>query len=621
MGMSAGAAGASGGRRRGAGTPPPRAVNEINMTPFIDVMLVLLIIFMVAAPLLAVGVPIDLPQTQARPINIDQRPVTIAIDERGRIFVQDEQVADNELVPRLQAAAKAGADERIYVRGHRQVDYGRVAQVMGVVNRRRLQEGRAGDGAGAETVGDAMRFGPFFSKDEPGVAVSAAAHIAFFAAGLMAFSNAPPPFANAEESIAVEIVDPSALNEVMKGERSAERVQETPRPRAERQAEVAQERPPGEQARDVPTPPTRPPEMRVAEQAAAAPPPPPPAPARPPQPARAEPPAAAPPPPPAAAAAAPEPPQRPREAARPEPQPQPQPQPERAREQLAALAEQAELQARRERQAEEARAARQRAEAEARAKAEADARARAEAESRARQQREAREKAEAEARERAQAQAAQREAREKAEAEARERAQAQAAQREKAEADARARAEAQARQRAAAEARAKAEAEARARREAQQAAQFNAGDISRMLQSREAPQASGSTGREVNRVASLGTQTGAAQRMSPSMMGEIRDLLQRRIEECYSPPPGAVGRSVVNPFVSVQLAPDGTLSGQPRISRAGPSPLDQAIAGAALRAVQRCAPFRIPAKFAPFHAEWRSLSVEFVPLKADCRDF
>jgi biopolymer transport protein TolR len=103
------------------------------MTPFIDVMLVLLIIFMVAAPLLAVGVPIDLPQTSARPINIDQKPLTVAIDQQGRVFVQDEPVADGDLVSKLQAAAKAGVDERIYVRGHRQVDYGRVAQVMATI--------------------------------------------------------------------------------------------------------------------------------------------------------------------------------------------------------------------------------------------------------------------------------------------------------------------------------------------------------------------------------------------------------------------------------------------------------------------------------------------------------
>ncbi len=136
MGMSAGAAAAGGGsgrggrRRRGRKHAP---MNEINMTPFIDVMLVLLIIFMVAAPLLSVGVPIDLPQTAAKPINIDQKPVTIAIDDKGRIYVQDQEVPEGELLMRLTAAAKAGVDERIYVRGHRQVDYGRVAQIMGTI--------------------------------------------------------------------------------------------------------------------------------------------------------------------------------------------------------------------------------------------------------------------------------------------------------------------------------------------------------------------------------------------------------------------------------------------------------------------------------------------------------
>jgi biopolymer transport protein TolR len=135
MGMSAGAGAAAGGggrRRRGRGRRHV-AMNEINMTPFIDVMLVLLIIFMVAAPLLAVGVPIDLPQTAAKPINIDQKPVTVAVDDRGRVYVQDQEVSDADLIARLTVAARSGVDERIYVRGHRQVDYGRVAQVMAAI--------------------------------------------------------------------------------------------------------------------------------------------------------------------------------------------------------------------------------------------------------------------------------------------------------------------------------------------------------------------------------------------------------------------------------------------------------------------------------------------------------
>jgi biopolymer transport protein TolR len=129
MGISAGAQ-AQGSGRRGRRARRHKPIADINMTPFIDVMLVLLIIFMVAAPLIATGVPIDLPQTSAKPINIDQKPITISINEKGQIFLQNDPVSETDLVPRLMAAAKAGADERIYVRGHKQVDYGRVAQVM-----------------------------------------------------------------------------------------------------------------------------------------------------------------------------------------------------------------------------------------------------------------------------------------------------------------------------------------------------------------------------------------------------------------------------------------------------------------------------------------------------------
>jgi biopolymer transport protein TolR len=132
MGGSVGAPGRKSGRRR-RGVPRYGAMAEINMTPFIDVMLVLLIIFMVAAPLLATGVPIDLPQTKAAALNIDQKPVSIAIDEKGDIHFMDQPVRIEDLVSRLQAAAKAGADERIYVRGARSVNYGRVAEVMSLI--------------------------------------------------------------------------------------------------------------------------------------------------------------------------------------------------------------------------------------------------------------------------------------------------------------------------------------------------------------------------------------------------------------------------------------------------------------------------------------------------------
>jgi biopolymer transport protein TolR len=132
MGMSPAAAGRKGGRRR-RGVPRYGAMAEINMTPFIDVMLVLLIIFMVAAPLLATGVAVDLPQTKAGPLNIDQKPVSIAIDDKGQIFLMDQPLDIAQLLDRLKETAKQGFDERIYVRGSKAVNYGRVAEVMSLV--------------------------------------------------------------------------------------------------------------------------------------------------------------------------------------------------------------------------------------------------------------------------------------------------------------------------------------------------------------------------------------------------------------------------------------------------------------------------------------------------------
>lgn len=103
------------------------------MTPFIDVMLVLLIIFMVAAPLMTVGVPLDLPQTKAAPLNMDQKPVTLSIKANGQIFLADTELTDDAIVGKLAEVSKQGFDERIFVRGDKKVDYGRVAQVMSIV--------------------------------------------------------------------------------------------------------------------------------------------------------------------------------------------------------------------------------------------------------------------------------------------------------------------------------------------------------------------------------------------------------------------------------------------------------------------------------------------------------
>jgi biopolymer transport protein TolR len=120
-------------RRRRRGGRESAAMNEINMTPFIDVMLVLLIIFMVAAPLMTVGVPLDLPQTRAAPINMDQKPVTLSINPQGQVFLEEKLLRDDEIIPTLKATAKQGTEERIFVRGDRKVDYGRVAQIMALV--------------------------------------------------------------------------------------------------------------------------------------------------------------------------------------------------------------------------------------------------------------------------------------------------------------------------------------------------------------------------------------------------------------------------------------------------------------------------------------------------------
>ena len=130
MGAMTGAA--SGGRRRRRARRGG-AINEINMTPFIDVMLVLLIIFMVAAPLMTVGVPLDLPQTKAAQLNVDQKPITLSIRQTGQVYLAESELKDDEIVSRLGQVAKNGQDERVFVRGDKKVDYGRVAQVMSIV--------------------------------------------------------------------------------------------------------------------------------------------------------------------------------------------------------------------------------------------------------------------------------------------------------------------------------------------------------------------------------------------------------------------------------------------------------------------------------------------------------
>ncbi len=120
-------------RRRSRSGRNYKPMSEINVTPFVDVMLVLLIIFMVTAPLLTVGVPIDLPQTKAEQLEGDKEPLTISVTKTGKFFLQETEIPLDEIVPKLVAITKSGYNERIFVRGDRAIDYGTVMKVMGTI--------------------------------------------------------------------------------------------------------------------------------------------------------------------------------------------------------------------------------------------------------------------------------------------------------------------------------------------------------------------------------------------------------------------------------------------------------------------------------------------------------
>jgi biopolymer transport protein TolR len=132
--MAGGVNGSSSVRGRGSWRARLRPKSDINVTPFVDVMLVLLVIFMVTAPLLTVGVPVDMPETRARNMSEDKEPLAITIKKNGDIFLQETQIQLDELVPKLTAIAKNGYDQRIFVRGDKDVDYGKVMEVMGELN-------------------------------------------------------------------------------------------------------------------------------------------------------------------------------------------------------------------------------------------------------------------------------------------------------------------------------------------------------------------------------------------------------------------------------------------------------------------------------------------------------
>ncbi|OYW63436.1 MAG: protein TolA [Bosea sp. 12-68-7] len=395
-------------------------------------------------------------------------------------------------------------------------------------------------------------------SSEPGMVVSALGHATFLVAGLLAFSSAAPLPDNVE-AIAVEMVDASVLNQVTRGERKAEKVQEQPLQRAERKAEIVERKEEGEAKQDTPAPPSRPAELKTADDNAAAP------------------------LPPSRAANLPKPEVKP-----PEPVKQPQKAgpsaaevAEQKREELAKLAEEAEL-ASKAKQAEEA------AKAAAKAKSDAEAKARAEAAAKA-----------------------------KAEALAKaEQAEAEEAAKEKAQAAAKAKAEAEAKAKIAAAAKAKQEAEAKARREMEIAKNFNPSDISKLLQSKEQAQSTGSAAPQVNRTASLGTERGASQKLSPSLRGQLIGIIQDQLMKCWNVPIAlANARGAVVPQVRMKLAADGSLLGQPGVVNSSSDPLFAVAASSALTATRRCAPLRIPAQFAAYYDDWRDVIVNF-----DARD-
>ena len=109
-------------------------MSEINVTPFVDVMLVLLVVFMITAPLLTVGVPVDLPKTDASQMVGQDEPLVISVNAKGEVFVQETQIALDQLVPRLTAITANKKDTRIFLRGDRAIAYGKVMEVMGTVN-------------------------------------------------------------------------------------------------------------------------------------------------------------------------------------------------------------------------------------------------------------------------------------------------------------------------------------------------------------------------------------------------------------------------------------------------------------------------------------------------------
>ena len=128
------ASGSGGGRRRGRRSNRRRAMSDINVTPMVDVMLVLLVIFMVAAPLMTVGVEVDLPETSAAPMTGQDEPLVVSVTGDGTLYIMESEVPQDTLAEKLSAIPENKRDTRIFVRGDRAIDYGRVMEVMGLIS-------------------------------------------------------------------------------------------------------------------------------------------------------------------------------------------------------------------------------------------------------------------------------------------------------------------------------------------------------------------------------------------------------------------------------------------------------------------------------------------------------
>jgi colicin import membrane protein len=431
---------------------------------------------------------------------------------------------------------------------------------------------------------------------EPGLPASVVLHGAILLAGVISFSN-PKPFADAAEAIAVEVIDESAAREIMKGDPGA-KPQPTPTPRVDRVDDKKEQNAPGEAKRQVNVEQTPKPQEATAKDerkettAAVTPPPPAPRIVPPAPPKAADPPKIADPPKPV------EPP-KPAAAKPPVPSPAKEEEEEEAEEVIRQAArKKAEEQKKLEdqRRAEDARKRdEQRRQDEARRQQEQQKQEQLKQEqARAEQQRQEQQRREQE-------QARQRDEQKKiADAKA---AETRAAdERRKAE-------EAKKTQEAARKA-----AEDRQKREAEQAARNQAtADAARraLLASREAPQNSGNTGQQVSRTPSQGAPTATGQRMNPSEKGQLLGMLADQIRACWNIP--VSGKPSVLPQVRMVLNPDGSLAGQPVLINASGDPTFRAVADSGMRAIRQCSPFRIPARFAPTHGDWRSIIVQLNP--------